>query len=94
MERHSPNSDQCDDRFDCTVIRSLMQVVLDLSPRERFALVKGLVPEFVDAVGVSKFDDFLCELRTEARRYEEINTHPDPRVSMRPMPVELGAHTT
>ena len=56
-------------------IRTLLHEVLALHPGERLVLLKGLVPDLVDALGADEAESFLSELATKARRYEEARTH-------------------
>lgn len=57
-------------------IRALVHRANDLEAGERLVLLKGLVPELVEALGIAGFDEFLGELRIKVRRYEEARAHP------------------
>lgn len=80
--------------LDHDAIRALVHRALDLTPGERFVLVKGLIPGLVDAVGVGEVETFLDEVRTKARRYQEARTHPGEGLESREVPGErLGGPT-
>lgn len=57
-------------------IRAVLHEVGALRPGERLVLLKGLVPDLVDALGAEETESFLTELATKARRYEEARRHP------------------
>lgn len=58
-------------------LRDLVNQANDVDPGERLVLLRGLVPGLVDALGPAGFDEFIDELRTNARRYGEARTQPD-----------------
>jgi hypothetical protein len=62
--------------IDHAAIRGLVQGALDLSAGERLVLIKGMVPSFVDEIGVAAFEVFLDEMRIKAQRYAEARAHP------------------
>lgn len=62
--------------LDHAAVRDLVERAGALTPGERLVLVKGLVPGLVEAMGLPAFEEFLDELRTKSRRFEEARTHP------------------
>lgn len=56
-------------------IRELVHRAGEMTAGERLVLVKGLVPGLVEEIGFEQFDEFVEELRTKARRFEEARTH-------------------
>ena len=69
---HDPSYDWLDHQE----IRDLVNQANDVDPGERLVLLRGLVPGLVDALGPAGFDEFIDELRTNARRYDEARTRP------------------
>lgn len=57
-------------------IRELVNRADELEPGERLVLVKALVPDLIADLGLSGFEEFLVEIRTKGRRYEEARAHP------------------
>jgi hypothetical protein len=64
------------DWLDNAKIRDLVRRSMEVSPGERLVLIKGLVPGLVEAMGLAKFDAFLGEVATKAKRYQEAADHP------------------
>ncbi|MEO7218065.1 MAG: hypothetical protein ABI026_07715 [Gemmatimonadaceae bacterium] len=64
------------DWLDNARIRELVRMSLDVSPGERLVLIKGLVPGLVEAMGLTKFEEFLSEVAVKAHRYQEAADHP------------------
>jgi hypothetical protein len=83
------NRDPFYEWLDHEEIRELVNQANDLEPGERLVLLKGLVPGLVDALGPAGFDEFLDELRTKGRRYEEARTHPGEGSAQRRAPGEV-----
>lgn len=61
----------------------------DLEPGERLVLLKGPVPDLIADLGLSGFEEFLEEIRTKGRRYEEARTHSGEESLQRRTPGEL-----
>jgi hypothetical protein len=57
-------------------IRGRVHDMLALPVGERLVVMKGLVPELVDDLGLAAFEAFLDEMRVKGRRYEEARAHP------------------
>lgn len=75
-------------------IRRLIHEVGALRPGERLVLLKGLVPGLVETLGLAKAEEFLDELATKARRYDEATHHPGEGRLRRETPGErLGGPT-
>ena len=70
-------------------IRELVNRADELEPGERLVLVKGLVPDLIEDLGLSGFEEFLEEIRTKGRRFEEARTHPGEGSRQRRTPGEL-----
>lgn len=70
------NRDPSYDWLDHEELRDLVNQANDVEPGVRLVLLRGLVPGLLDALGPAGFDEFLDELRTNARRYDEARTHP------------------
>lgn len=88
------NSDPFYAWLDHEEIRELVHRARDLDPGERLVLLKGLVPDLVDALGLERFEAFLDEVRTKARRFDEAKTHPGSGSGTRETPGEpLGGPT-
>ncbi|MEO9020123.1 MAG: hypothetical protein ABI314_06420 [Gemmatimonadaceae bacterium] len=49
---------------------------LQVSPGERLVLIKGLVPGLVEAMGITKFEEFLADVAVKAHRFQEAADHP------------------
>ena len=75
-------------------IRRLVHEIGALPPGEQLVLLKGLVPELVDTIGLEETEAFLGELATKARRYGEAERHPGEGRLRRETPGEqLGGPT-
>lgn len=62
--------------LDHASIRALIERRLALSASERLMVIKGLVPELVDAMGLAEFDAFLTDVRVKTHRFQEAVDHP------------------
>ncbi|MFW6079250.1 MAG: hypothetical protein ACODAE_06500 [Gemmatimonadota bacterium] len=92
MTRHNPDPFYA--WLDHDAIRDLVHRARELEPGERLVLIKGLVPDLVDRIGLESFEAFLDEIRTKARRFEEARTHPGEGHESRRTPGEaLGGPT-
>lgn len=75
-------------------IRELVNRAGEMTAGERLVLVKGLIPGLVEEIGLEQFDDFVEEIRTKARRFEEARTHRGERNEEKRTPGErLGGPT-
>ena len=74
--------------LDHAAVRELVERAQALTPGERLVLVKGLVPGLVEAMGLPAFEEFVDEIRTKSRRFEEARTHPGEGHASRQTPGE------
>ncbi len=62
--------------LDHAAIRDVLRAALLLPPGERMVLMKGLIPELVEDVGIKAVDSFVGDLGVKAHRYAEARAHP------------------
>lgn len=70
------NPDPFYEWIDHEAIRDLVHRAHELESGDRLILIEGLVPCLVDDLGNAGFEEFLSEIQTKARRYEEARAHP------------------